>query len=60
MTAREELKKARREIGLCAIVTCGNKAFSPWSHCKRHIPSKDWIARSAADRDVGSTNTSAR
>lgn len=51
MTSREEFRKARREAGRCAVVTCGDKAFKPWSHCKGHIPDRDWIARLAADRD---------
>ena len=58
MTARKELKSARHEIGLCAIMTCGNKAFLPWGHCKKHIPDRNWIARLAADRnDTGPTGT---
>jgi hypothetical protein len=61
MTSRAELKKARREDGLYAVVTCGNTAFKPWSHCKAHIPRKDWIARLAADRDdPGSTDPATR
>lgn len=51
MTSREELIRARREVGLCGVATCGNRAFKPWSHCKVHVPEKDWIARLAADRD---------
>jgi hypothetical protein len=32
-----DLRAAKKAAGLCAVPTCGSKAFFPWEKCQNHV-----------------------